>query len=407
MKVTPDEFLHILRENLRSAKYAEGDALPTLREFETEYGLHRDTVNRILSVVEGEGLIARKGRRRYPTVLRHRSEDRVFAVDHVFRRDENPFYGALGDGINDAFLSHEYGVHLFTHREPGRSSLSGGAVMSTLLERGILRGVLLLHDAPPDEEVFGLMRRGVSVCRIGVEPGPGVILFDLEHAALQATHYMAKLGFGRLGIVHANWLSGGTDIRGYRRALELHELPFREEDVVDCTGSLNDAMETPVDNKVPYEDLIRERLKSIIEGARQTTLRRLRSGSFPRGLYISDEYLAIGTMRALREAGLRVPQDVAVVAELSPGNWAVELSGLTTTQFNSYQCGIEAASYMIDVAEGRRSIDDRLILRARLVKGMSCGEMGDLDTKSPEQSDAVFPGQVQERPASRTGSEVQ
>jgi DNA-binding LacI/PurR family transcriptional regulator len=388
--LTADQFLLMLRDDLRSARCPEGNPLPTLREFEAQYGLGKDAVNRVFGILEGEGLIVRSGRRRYPAVLRNRSEDRVFAVEHVFRRGEHPFYGTLSDGINDEFLSSEYGVHLFTHREPGKSEISGGAVMSTLLERGILRGVLLLQYVPPDEETLGLIRRGVSVCRMGVEPGPGVILIDVEHAALQGTHHMAKLGFGQIGIVHAYPLTGLMDIQGYHRALDLHELSFREEDIIDCTEVVKEANATYVERKIPYEDFIRERLKPIVEGARQIVLRRIRTGNFPRGLYISDEFLAIGTVRALQEGGLRVPEDVAVVSHMSSGNWAVELSGLTTTQFNGYQCGIEAARYMVDVAEGRRSIDDRLILQARLVKGMSCGELDDVDIEGPDRCDAVI-----------------
>jgi DNA-binding LacI/PurR family transcriptional regulator len=375
LRIAPDEFLKILREDLRSGRYAEGSALPTLREFEKQYGLHRDTTNRILAVLEGEGLIDRDGRRRYPAALRHRSEDRVFAVEHVFRRGEHPFFGALSDGVDDEFLSREYGVHLFTHREPGKSKLSSGTVMSALLERGILRGVLVAHcDLPPDD-VQAFRRGGVAVWSLGVEPGPGVILFDVEHAALQGTHHMAKLGFDCIGLVCARRITGGMDIKGYHRALALDELASCEDDIIECTGFLDEAMETDADHSLPFEEFLRRRLKPIIEAGRRAVLRRIGAGNFPRALYISDEFLAIGAVRALQEMGLRTPQDVAVVSHMSSGNWAVELTGLTTTQFNGYLCGIEAARFMIDVAEGRRSTDDRLVLQARLVRGMSCGEL--------------------------------
>lgn len=378
MKITSDELYQVLRDSLISAKYAEGQVLPTLREFEKQYGLHRDTIIRILATLEGEGLITRRGRRCYP-VRRHRSEDRVIALEHIFQTNEHPFFGPLNCGIVDTFLSSEFGVHLFTHRESKESSISSGAVMSNLLKRGILRGVVFSIGVPQPEDVNTLRHYGAAVCTMGVEPGPGVIVIDMEQAALQGTHYMAKFGFDRLGIVFTRDIGLGMDVKGYRQALALNDLPCIEEDIIDCSDFLHETVAVHVDPNIPQEMFVRESLKPIIEGAKQCILRRIRSGNFPRALYISDEFLAIGTMRALQEMGLRIPQDVAVVSHMSSGNWALELTGLTTVQFNGYSCGMEAARFIIDIAEGRRSANDRLILQARLVKGMSCGEMDDID----------------------------
>lgn len=357
-----------------SAHYAEGEPLPALRELETQYGLGKDAINRVFAALEGEGLIVRNGRRRYP-VLRHRSEDRVIALEHVFRTNEHPFFGPMNGGIIDTLLASEYGVHLFTHRETTKPSLTNGAVMSNLLERRILRGMIFPFSIPlPD----GARDKGVSICTVGIMPGPGVILIDVEQAALQATHYMAKLGFDHIGIVCSLSITRHIDVNGYCQALALNDLPCRDEDIIDCSEFFLPTVADYREHNIPYDIFRRESLKAMRESARQAVLRRIKDGSFPRALYISDEFHAIGTMLALQEMGLRVPQDVAIVSQMSSGNWAVELSGLTTVQFNGYDCGMEAAQFMIDIVEGRRSPDDRLTLQARLVKGMSCGELDDL-----------------------------
>lgn len=382
MRITSEEFYQILREDLRSAKYDMEYPLPTLRDFETQYGLSKDTVSKVLAALEGEGLIARVGRRFFPA-HRHRSEDRVIAVEHIYRRNEHPFFGAMNDGIVDTLLSSQYGIHLFTHRDPGGSMISSGTVMSALLKRGVLRGVILFSGTSP-EDVHIFRRHGVAVCTVYVKPAPGVILFDVENAALQGTHYMAKLGFDHIGIACSQIIAGGMDVKGYRQALSLLELSHDESDIIDCSEFFQDTVANYIDHVIPYDVFLRERLKPIIEGARQAVLRRIQAGNFPRGLYISDEFIAVGVVRALQEAGLRIPQDVAVVSDVAFGNWAVELTGLTATQFNPYSCGMEAAQFVIDIAEGRRSADDCLALQAKLVKGMSCGELD--DTNSDEVS---------------------
>lgn len=378
MRNTSEEFYQILRDDLKSAKYAVEDPLPTLREFETEYGLSKDTVSKVFAALEGEGLIARVGRRFFP-VHRHRSEDRVIAIEHVYHRNEHPFYGALNDGIVDALLSSQYGIHLFTRRNPGGAMLSSGSVMSALLKHGVLRGVILFAGTSP-EDVHVFKDHDVAVCTVYVKPAPGVILFDLEQAALQGTHYMANRGFDHIGIVYAQSIAGGIDVKGYQQALSLLELSHNDNDIIDCSEFFQYTVKEYIGRHIPYDVFLRERLKPIIEGAKQAVLRRIQAGNFPRALYIADEYMAIGVVRALQEAGLRIPQDVALVSNTSSDNWAIELNGLTTTQFNGYTCGMEAAQFVIDIAEGRRSADDCLTLQARLVKGMSCGELDDVNS---------------------------
>lgn len=376
--MTSDELFEILRGNLISDFYTKGKPLPTLRELEVQYGLGKDAINRVFAALEGEGLITRNGRRRYP-VLRHRSEDRIIAVEHIFRRNEHPFYSAVDDGIVDTFLYSEYGIHLFTHRESDESGLSKGTVMATMLERGILKGIMLPFGAPATNDLSVFKNLGVPVCSVGIEPGPGVILLDLEHAALQGTHHIIKLGFDHVGIVCAQNIAKDIAVKGYNQALELADLPRCEEDIIDCNDFIPNSVATYNDHGVPHEAYIQNKIRPIIEGARLAILHRINIGHLPRGLFITDEYLAIGVVRALLEAGLRVPQDVALVSNMSSGNWAMELTGLTNTQFDGYACGIEAAHFMLDILEGRRSSNDRLVLKTRLIKGISCGEMDEVN----------------------------
>lgn len=378
MKISSDELCRLLRKDLVAAKYAEGEALPTLRELEKEYGLHRDTVNRVLGILEGEGLITHNGRRRYPA-HRRQSEEKVIALEHVNHKNQHPFFGPLNDGIVDTFLSSDYGAHSFIQRKPDESNFGRGTALSTLLEKGILRGVVFVALGVHSLEDLNMLRdRGVVVCWITSEQVPAAIQIDMEQVALQGIHYLAKRGFDSIGIVSTLDLHEGRDRRGYTLALNLNDIPYRDENVIDCTEIIN-ALGYEITHDGQFEAFSPERLKPIIDGARQVVTDRIRAGNFPRALYISDEFLAIGTMRALHEMGLRVPQDLAVVSHMSSGNSAVELTGLTTMQFDGYSCGMEVARFLIDIAEGRRSADDHLVLQAKLVKGTSCGELDDVD----------------------------
>ena len=77
--------------------------------------------------------------------------------------------------------------------------------------------------------------------------------------------------------------------QGYRKALESHGIPL-DEDLVMCTGTFD------------------------IRDAYEAVSRRLRQGADFTALFAIADSMAIGAMRALRDAGRRVPEDCSVIA---------------------------------------------------------------------------------------------
>ena len=77
--------------------------------------------------------------------------------------------------------------------------------------------------------------------------------------------------------------------QGYRKALESHGIPL-DEDLVMCAGSFD----------------IRDAYEAVRE--------KLRQGAEFTALFAIADSMAIGAMRALRDAGRRVPEDCSVIA---------------------------------------------------------------------------------------------
>jgi DNA-binding LacI/PurR family transcriptional regulator len=129
------------------------------------------------------------------------------------------------------------------------------------------------------------------------------VAIDNVLAATEATRHLIDLGRRRIAAIGLQpHLSNGTAVQralGYRRALELAGI------VVDS------ALEMPV-----------ERLHRR-DGA--AAVGRLLSGTRPDALFCFTDELALGAMRTLADAGLRVPDDVAVVGfdDVEDGRYAV------------------------------------------------------------------------------------
>jgi len=171
---------------------------------------------------------------------------------------------------------------------------------------------------------------------------------NVESTALLVRH-MADLGHRRIGMVAGlrGLTTTGERIAGYRLGLERSHLDFDERLVVD--GG------------------------SLAEPARIAVSGLLRLPDPPTGLVVGNNYMTIGTMAALRQAGLRVPADVAVVG-FDDFEWADYFSPrLTTMAQPCREMGSSAVrlllSQLTDPAQQPRSIR----LAPRFVHRESCG----------------------------------
>ena len=93
----------------------------------------------------------------------------------------------------------------------------------------------------------------------------------------------------------------------------------------------------------------------------------------PQALVCANDNMAIGAMRAFREAGVRIPEDVAVTGfDDTP---LAEMLGLTTVAIPNYERGYLAAQHLIANIEGAQSYETFKI-QARVVWRASVSSVG-------------------------------
>jgi LacI family transcriptional regulator len=142
--------------------------------------------------------------------------------------------------------------------------------------------------------------------------------------------------------------SGQDRLEGYRLAHESQQIPMHEELVVE--GEFTES--------------------SGREGARKLL------AASPTAIFAASDSMAIGALKTLRKAGLRVPEDVALVGfDDVPIATAAE-PALTTIRQPIRDLGSQAASLLLDLLAGqadRQTPSQRIILPAELVVRHSCG----------------------------------
>jgi LacI family transcriptional regulator len=93
----------------------------------------------------------------------------------------------------------------------------------------------------------------------------------------------------------------------------------------------------------------------------------------PEAVFAASDIMALGALRAAREAGLRVPEDLALVGFDDMPFAARTEPPLTTVRQPIHQTGYVAAETLIDLINDPGSGPRRIILPASLVVRASCG----------------------------------
>ena len=171
----------------------------------------------------------------------------------------------------------------------------------------------------------------------------GVVLDDTT-GFCDATEHLIRLGHERIGFIGADWDQtrlGSAKAKGYLLAMQKHGL---------------------IPKRIP---------DSIRTESGYRLGKRLGDGLFT-ALVCRNDYTAIGVCRGLREAGVRVPEDVAVL-----GNGATDVGEYVTpaltTLATPYEAIAEAAmELMLEQLEGHDT-PRQITFKSDLVVRESCG----------------------------------
>ncbi len=140
--------------------------------------------------------------------------------------------------------------------------------------------------------------------------------------------------------------AAGTDRkRGYERALKAHGVDLDEALIAfgDFTG---------ISSYYAMKRLLKHR---------------------PDAVFVASDSMALEAMRAIREAGLSIPEDIAIVGydDLPPATRANP--PLTTVRQPIHRCGIALVDVLLDVIENGQEHTRQVVYDTELIVRSSCG----------------------------------
>jgi DNA-binding LacI/PurR family transcriptional regulator len=195
-----------------------------------------------------------------------------------------------------------------------------------------LMGVILLSGRIQYDFLHLLQQSRLPFVIVGVitsNSSFNAVMADYMHGIEQAIRHLAQSGRRRIGLVNssAKTLTNQEKYKAFRLALTLHDLEFHPHYVTD------------VDSEIPMQT-----------GCKHTR-RLLEQAPDIDALIYGDDYLAVGGMRAIKESGRRIPDDVAVIGFHNYEIARFTDPQLTTVHFSMQDMGAIAARRLLMLIE--------------------------------------------------------
>ncbi len=254
------------------------------------------------------------------------------------------FYGSVVHGAEE--LLRERGYDLLLYNLAGDHA-ARHRVFQTHLLRKRVDAVLILSLSPTPAEIASLTGLGRPVATVGaVVQGWSSVSIDDVSAARTAVQHLRDLGHCRIGYVGGD-LAGQLDftapldrLTGYRQGMQAGGL--RRDPAWEVTGDFT------------------------VRGGLAATRLLLEAEPRPTAIFAASDEMAIGAVHAIREAGLRVPEDLSVMGV--DDHEMAEFFELTTVAQPVHEQGRLAAQLLLQAIErGDTFTPETLTVPTRLI----------------------------------------
>lgn len=307
----------------------------------TSHRVRPVTRRRVLAVVKSLGY--------HPNVIAQSLKKRASRTVALIVPDiSNPFFPAIARGIEDTARQRGYAVLLCNTYE----DLDREHAYLQLLRKRWVDGMIFATVGSNTRHLRALRREGLPVVLVARDVDGitiDAVLVDNFRGAFDATKHLIRLG--HRSIAH---IAGPASLRvaverrrGYQQGLA--EAGVRQDDALVAEGDFT------------------------ADGGRAAMGKLLSQGGRFSGVVAANDLMAIGAIEALRAAGRRVPDEVAVVGFDDITFASLVSPALTTVAQPKYRMGQIAMERLLELMAGESPAGRRIVLTPQLVVRESCG----------------------------------
>jgi LacI family transcriptional regulator len=273
--------------------------------------------------------------------------DRTFTVGIITDNIVSPFTPLIIRGIQDHLKQHNYhSVIINADWDPDAETEAIHQLISRSMD-GIIFVESRLHGANPTLDLAN--KPYVFVHRLFSGTYGNSVLVDERYGAHLAIEHLVGLGHKRIAFINGphGWDASANRLVGYQEALTQLGIPYDPELVEEGTWEVQSGYPAA---------------KKFLALAQQ-----------PTAIFAANDLMALGAIYAIQDAGLRVPEDIALVGYDDREITSITRPTITTISLPCYEMGQTSAQLLLNLIENQKEMEGPVRIQGKLIIRESCG----------------------------------
>lgn len=326
------------KEIINSKKVEYGEKLPSESEIMEQFKVSRHTVRQALMNLERDGYVYKEhGRGSFCCFRENRSDENKKTIAVITTYISNYIFPHIIRGVEEVLSLAGYMLTLFnTNNEKQKEQ----EYLQKVIQDDNVVGLIIEPTMSALENTnFYLYKeletKGIPYIMINAkydDLDPAYVIMDDVEGGKVITDYLLQLGHKQIaGIFKTDDKQGVNRLLGYKKALAQYGVNINNEYIAEFSTTQEDF--------IPYE----------------FANNLLRKENRPSAIVCYNDQAAIQVLHAIRDIGLRVPEDISIVGyDNSDMATATEVK-LTTIRHPKDELGKRAARFLINMIENKEN----------------------------------------------------
>jgi len=260
----------------------------------------------------------------------------------VIADNRNPFYAEVLNGMEEAARGKNYHIILANTQRDYKKEEEA----INLLRAKRVDGLLIAPVQDRDDDIKKLIEANIPFVIVGRDfenIEVDAVYNDEVKGGFLATEYLIKKGHKRIALIDGYLYKSPAKgrLEGYKKALNKYKISLDESLI--SVGDIN------------------------IENGYERTKQMLGKNLDFTAIFAYNDMMAFGSMQAIKEKGLRIPEDIGLVGYDDIPFSSLMNPALTTVKLKKQELGVESVKLLFSRINGGRKKTKKVMLDVELI----------------------------------------